>query len=78
MWEQRIARLFSILSHLSPHSQLTVQDLAKEYEVDERTIERDIQLLESAQLGIFYDENASIKISRIGYRRIRSWILGCS
>ncbi len=76
MWEERMARLFSILSYLSPYSQVTVHDLAAEYEVNERTIERDIQLLSGAQLGVFYDEDGTVKISRIGYGRIRSWIVG--
>ena len=76
MWEQRFARLFNILSYLSPHSQVTVHDLAQEYDVDERTIQRDIQLLSCAKLGVFYDEDGSVKISRLGYGRIRSWIIG--
>lgn len=75
MWEQRMSRLFNILTFLSPHSQLTVEDLARQYEVDAKTIQRDLRMLESAQLGIFNDDG-KIKISRIGYRRIRSWMVG--
>lgn len=74
MWEQRIARLFHILTFLSPHSQVTIEDLAREYEVDEKTIKRDLQMLEEARLGVF-NEDGKIKISRIGYRRIQSWML---
>jgi predicted DNA-binding transcriptional regulator YafY len=73
---ERLERLFSILSYLSPYSQVTVHDLAAEYEVDERTIQRDIETLQSAKLGIFYDENNAVKISRAGYSRIKSWIVG--
>ncbi len=75
MWEDRLSRLFSIVGELSPHSQITVQDLAREYEVSERTIQRDIQTLQEAKMGIFYD-GESLKISRVGYRKIRSWMLG--
>ncbi len=75
MWDERLSRLFGIIGTLSPHSQITVQDLAKEYEVSERTIQRDLEALQEAKLGIFYD-GESIKISRIGYRKIRSWMLG--
>ena len=75
MWDKRLSRMFSILGQLSPHSQLTVNDLAKEYEVNERTIQRDLQTMESAKLGIFH-ENGKIRISRVGYRRIRSWLAG--
>jgi predicted DNA-binding transcriptional regulator YafY len=73
---KRFERLFAILAQLSPYSQVTVHDLATEYNVDDRTIERDLEALQSAKLGIFYDENSSIKISRVGYGRIRSWIEG--
>lgn len=74
--EKRFSRLFSILGELSPHSELTVHDLAVEYEVNERTIERDLEVLRAAQLGVFYDEYATVKISRVGYARIKSWIEG--
>ena len=74
MWEKRISRLFNILSFVSPHSQITIHELADEYGVDTRTIERDVQLLREAKLGIFCDED-KIKISRHGYKRIRSWIV---
>lgn len=75
MWETRIARLFGILSYLSPHSQITLNDMAQIYEVHRRTIERDIEILQSATLGIFMDEDR-IKISRMGYKKIQSWMLG--
>ena len=74
--EKRFRRLFSILAELSPYSQVTVHDLAAEYEVDERSIQRDLEVLQSAKLGVFYDENATIKISRVGYGKIKSWIMG--
>ncbi len=74
MSEQRFIRLFSIVGQISPHSQVTVHDLATEYEVSERTIKRDVQILQDAKLGVFCEEN-KIKISRTGYKRIRSWML---
>ena len=51
--DTRLARLFGILGLLSPYSQVTVHDLAAEYEVDERTIQRDIEAIQSAKLGVF-------------------------
>lgn len=74
MWDERLSRLFSILATLSPYSQITVRDLAQEYEVSERTIERDIEALQVAKLGVFYD-GEKLKISRIGYRKIQSWMI---
>lgn len=74
--ENRFSRLFSILGELSPHSQVTVKDLANEYGVHERSIYRDIDVLQEAKLGVFYDENNTLKISRVGYQKIRSWIVG--
>jgi len=76
MQEQHFSRLFGILSQLSPHSQVTVHDLAAEYEVNERTIQRDIDVLQQAKLGVFYDINNAVKISRVGYGKIKSWIVG--
>ena len=76
MQEQHFSRLFGILSQLSPYSQVCVHDLAAEYKVNERTIERDIDVLREAKLGVFYDEDNKVKISRVGYGRIRSWIVG--
>ena len=73
MWEERFSRIFGIVSYLSPHSQVSVHDLAQEYEVCKRTIERDIEILQDAQLGVFYD-GEKIKISRTGYKKIRSWM----
>ena len=73
--DERIGRLFAILGTLSPHSQVTVRDLAEEYEVSPRTIQRDLKALMNAELGIFYD-NEKIKISRLGYRKIKSWMIG--
>ncbi len=75
MWEERLSRMFGIISYLSPHSQVTVRDLAEEYEVSRKTIRRDIEMIQEAQLGVFYDGKA-IKISRQGYKKIRSWIIG--
>lgn len=74
MNEKRFVRVFSILSYLSPHSCVTVHDLAAEYEVHERTIERDIEVLRDAQLGVFYDVDNTIKIHRNGYQKICSWM----
>ncbi len=73
--QERMCRLFSILGQLSPHSQVTISDLVSEYEVSERTISRDLEVLERAKLGVFQDDD-SIKISRNGYKKIRSWIIG--
>lgn len=73
--QERLCRIFNILSYLSPHSKVTVHDLASEYQVSERSIQRDIAVLERAQLGVFYDEDKTVKISRIGYRKIRSWMI---
>jgi predicted DNA-binding transcriptional regulator YafY len=72
--QERMCRLFNIIGQLSPFSQVTVHDLAAEYNVDERTIQRDIEVLERAQIGVFEDENNTLKISRVGYRKIKSWM----
>ncbi len=73
--QSRLCRIFNILGQLSPHSQVTVHDLAAEYNVDERTIQRDIEVLERAELGIFADEDNKIKIGRNGYKKIQSWMV---
>ena len=75
MHGQRLTRLFHILGYLSPHSQVTVRELAREYNVTKRTIERDIEALQDAHLGVFYEDDR-IKISRIGYKKIKSWMSG--
>ena len=71
---ERLSRLFNILSQLSPHSQVTVHDLAVEYSVNERTIQRDIEVLERAELGIFADDENRIRMGRNGYKKIQSWM----
>ena len=73
MRDERFVRLFSILGQLSPHSQVTVGDLANEYGVSAKSIQRDVEVLQDAKLGVFVDEK-KIKISRIGYRKIAKWI----
>lgn len=73
--DKRFVRLFGILGQLSPHSQVTVRDLSAMYEVSERSIQRDINVLRDARLGVYCDDE-KIKISRVGYRKIRSWMLG--
>ena len=73
--EQRFSRIFGIVGTLSPYSQITVRELANEYEVSSRTIQRDIKALQNAKLGVFY-EGHKLKISRTGYKKIRSWMLG--
>ena len=75
MQDQRFQRLFSIIGQLSPHSQLTVHDLAAEYQVHERTIDRDLEVLRSAKLGIYCDADDTVKIHRNGYRKIAAWVL---
>lgn len=74
--EEKLSRLFGILGTLSPHSQVTVRELSQNYEVSDRTIQRDIATLQSAKLGVFYDDLGNLKISRVGYRKIRSWMIG--
>ncbi|MBI4641862.1 MAG: HTH domain-containing protein [Candidatus Tectomicrobia bacterium] len=69
-----MVRLFNILGQLSPHSQVTVRELATEYEANERTIQRDIDVLRDAKLGVYYDDDDTVKISRTGYQKIRSWL----
>ncbi len=73
--QERFTRLFSILSQLSPHSQVMVSDLVAEYQVSERTIYRDLEVLKDAQLGVFEEDN-KIRIGRNGYKKIRSWMIG--
>ncbi|NUM34551.1 MAG: DeoR family transcriptional regulator [Candidatus Brocadiae bacterium] len=75
MWEERFSRMFGIIGYLSPHSQVTIRELAQEYEVSTKTIQRDLKVLEEAKLGVFYD-GESIKMSRTGYKRVRSWMVG--
>ena len=72
MWNKRISRLFSILGQLSPHSQITIQELACEYEVSQRTIERDIQTL--SMVGVTISEGR-VFISRQGCQSISAWML---
>ncbi|NUM33437.1 MAG: HTH domain-containing protein [Candidatus Brocadiae bacterium] len=74
--EEKLSRLLGILGTLSPHSQVTVQELSAEYNVSNRTIQRDIATLQNAKLGVFYDDGGKLKISRVGYRKIRSWMIG--
>jgi len=74
MNQQRLTRVISILGYLSPHSQVTVHDLAAEYGTSERTIQRDIDALQDAKLGVYLDEE-TIKIHRDGYKKIKSWML---
>ncbi len=76
MNQQRLVRLFSIIGQISPYSQLTVSDLAAEYEVHPRTIARDVQILQDAQLGVYCDEEDKIKIHRVGYKKIKQWMSG--
>ena len=72
MWNTRLSRLFSILGQLSPHSQTTISDLANEYDVSERTIERDIETLSS--IGVIFTEG-KVSISRQGCQFISSCML---
>jgi len=74
--EEKLSRLLGILGTLSPHSQVTVRELSEEYDVSDRTIQRDIATLQKAKLGVFFDDGGSVKISRVGYRKIRSWMIG--
>lgn len=74
--EEKLSRLFGILGTLSPHSQVTIRELSEEYEISERTVQRDIATLQRAKLGVFYDERGTLKISRVGYQKIRSWMIG--
>jgi predicted DNA-binding transcriptional regulator YafY len=73
--EARFKRLFQILAHLSPHSYDTIKDLSEKYEVTERTIQRDIEVLLSAELGVFVDEENRVRISRQGMKLIGHWIM---
>ena len=75
MRDERFSRIFSIVGQLSPHSQVTVHDLSEEYGVSSKSIQRDVDVLRNAKLGVFMEEG-KIKISRIGYGKIRSWMLG--
>ena len=76
MNQQRLVRLFSIIGQISPYSQLTVHELSQEYEVHPRTIERDIEVLQDAKLGVYLDENEKIKIHKLGYKKIKQWMSG--
>ncbi|HPY74478.1 MAG: DeoR family transcriptional regulator [Planctomycetes bacterium] len=72
--EERFSRLFGIIANISPHSQINIRDLAKEFGVSERTIKRDLLILQQAKLGIYF-EGRFIRITRIGYKKIRSWLI---
>jgi len=74
--EEKLSRLLGILGSLSPHSQVTIRELSEEYEISERTVRRDIATLQNAKLGVFYDDGGKVKISRVGYRKLRSWMIG--
>ncbi|WP_372368677.1 hypothetical protein [Candidatus Uabimicrobium sp. HlEnr_7] len=74
MWQQKISHLFNILGQLSPYSQVTIESLAKEYKKAPRAIKKDLEILMSANLGVFIEED-KIRISKHGYKRIRSWVL---
>lgn len=71
---ERMGRIFNILGQLSPYSQVTVKDLAAEYGISERSVQRDIDVLERSELGIFKDEENRIKIGKNGYKKIKSWM----
>jgi len=71
--QERMCRIFNILGQLSPYSQVTVKELAVEYEISNRSIQRDIEVLKRAQIGVFEDED-KIKISCAGYKKIKSWM----
>ena len=71
MWNIRLQRLFSILGQLSPHSQTTIMDLAREYEVSERTIERDVETLSIVGVTCY---DGKVTISRQGCKSISQWM----
>lgn len=75
MNQQRLTRVISILGYLSPHSQVTVHDLAAQYGTSEKTIQRDVEVLQDAKLGVYIDD-ATIKIHREGYKKIKQWMSG--
>ena len=73
--EHRLVRLISILGLLSPHSQVTIRDLAVEYGVSTKTAQRNVNVLRDAKLGVYQDECGKVKITRMGYKKIKSWLL---
>jgi predicted DNA-binding transcriptional regulator YafY len=52
----KLDRLLLILNLLRSRRNLTASDLAKECEVSERTIYRDIQVLSEARVPVYFDE----------------------
>ena len=74
MWQKRISHLFNILGQLSPYSQVTVESLAREYNMSKGEVRKDVDIILAANLGVFIEED-KIRISKYGYKRIRSWLL---
>ncbi|BBM87215.1 hypothetical protein [Candidatus Uabimicrobium amorphum] len=74
MWQKKISHLFNILGQLSPYSQVTVESLAKEYKMSPKDVRKDVNIIIAANLGVFMEDD-KIRISKYGYKRIRSWIL---
>lgn len=74
MWQKRISHLFHILGQLSPYSQVTVESLAREYKMSKSDVRKDVDIILAANLGVFLEED-KIRISKYGYKRIRSWLL---
>jgi len=74
MWQDKISHLFHIVGQLSPYSQVTVDSLAREYNMSKSKVEKDVEIILSAGLGVFVEDD-KIRITRHGYKRIRSWLL---
>ena len=66
--------MFHILGQLSPYSQVTVESLAREYKMSKSDVRKDVDIILAANLGVFLEED-KIRISKYGYKRIRSWLL---
>lgn len=71
--ERQLSRVFQIIGMLSPHSCVTISQLARLFETPRRTIQRDIRAL--YVLGVYHD-GKYLRMHRDGRRRIARWMRG--
>ncbi len=66
---EQFVRLLSLLSFLSPHSEVRPADVAQETGISEVVIERDFRLLAALPIDLEIDGDA-YRVSPPGYHRI--------
>jgi predicted DNA-binding transcriptional regulator YafY len=78
----RLSRCVQLLNTLQSRIGYTIEDLAREFEVSERTVYRDLCLLAEAGIPTFYDakkhgrtlaQNSCIRASILSNDELRIW-----